>query len=623
MLPPVALQFVGEFRERYLKRIGREFEELQSSGVIAADPARNGEFKLAGWGAALRNPRLLFDAKRYKWMGAAPGKVASEAEEKSPTAAEGEEIVVEDHSPEYYHIHRNEETTLTRLALSRQGAITFAALAVLLASYMAVGVLSPSALVMIALVLVAHELGHVVVMRLLGGRDDGVFVLPLLGRLAGSPRRRVPAWKQLAVLLAGPLPGLCFGWGLLILAYVVPGTPTFIKEFAFWCALVNNLNLLPAVPFDGGRMVNLLIFERYPGMRLIYLLVSMALLAALVLIAQYVFAFTAWPFFLLLVAAGLGIPDCIRMAKLGRVATGKLSPGEDEADAIEKAIGLVNSSSRGKSIKSRNWTDLVDRVVRKGCAKRMGLVGSVASLLVLFTALHTPAWVLIGLVVGEGVHIEAEQRKIAEAIRALRVDRSAPPGRVSRKTRENLEALRDIYQDALAQMYGGNRKVESEVFEYDERGIYDPSEALDMIRGLQWEEVAVWIAEEDTGARQATARVLVLALMGDAEEQANSGNVNHALASFARAYWGLTMCEPRSSLAAWIDWLYLENDLLENARAVVRQREAEPPLHRMVCLRPAGSHQAWTACISHAFFSTTSRGWASASSPLPRAPKSW
>lgn len=125
-------------------------------------------------------------------------------------------------------------------------------------------------------VVLVHELGHALAMRLTGHRDVRIFFLPLLGAVTQGRRAQRSVAVEGLVLLAGPLPGLLVG-----LALHDSTTPALAKlgNVAF---LVNALNLLPVLPFDGGRLLQLVLPAR-PWVERIMALLSVVGLGALAL----------------------------------------------------------------------------------------------------------------------------------------------------------------------------------------------------------------------------------------------------------------------------------------------------------------------------------------------------
>ncbi|MCB9599030.1 MAG: hypothetical protein H6722_13425 [Sandaracinus sp.] len=112
--------------------------------------------------------------------------------------------------------------------------------------------------VMLALFVVVtiHELGHAVAMVLTGHRDVWVFFLPLLGGFAQGRATRTSVEREAVVLLAGPLPGLFLAWPLL-----QTHSPT-LQALGNAALALNALNLLPAPPLDGGRLMASLLPNR-------------------------------------------------------------------------------------------------------------------------------------------------------------------------------------------------------------------------------------------------------------------------------------------------------------------------------------------------------------------------
>lgn len=113
------------------------------------------------------------------------------------------------------------------------------------------------AALMLALALIVHEGGHYLAMRAFGYRHVQMVLLPLLGGVTTGQEQDPNGRHRALVSLAGPLPGIVIGWGLLIVALgVAPG------GLLLWSAIMflalNYLNLLPVPPLDGGHFVQAL-----------------------------------------------------------------------------------------------------------------------------------------------------------------------------------------------------------------------------------------------------------------------------------------------------------------------------------------------------------------------------
>lgn len=103
-------------------------------------------------------------------------------------------------------------------------------------------------LAILALALLAHELGHALVARRLGVAVLDITIWPL-GGMARMQDTTFRPWIEGPVALAGPAVNL-------LLAAVLAPLPGPIAAQALWVNLVLGLgNLLPAFPLDGGRVL--------------------------------------------------------------------------------------------------------------------------------------------------------------------------------------------------------------------------------------------------------------------------------------------------------------------------------------------------------------------------------
>lgn len=136
---------------------------------------------------------------------------------------------------------------------------------------------------LILLVLVFHEFGHLAAMRYFGFRDLKILFIPILGALTIGEKDRASAYQRFVVSLMGPIPGILTGLALLVVLRPEPDEVLF--ELALFLLVLNYFNLLPFAPLDGGHVVELLLFRRYPYIRVAFGAVSIAAFA----IAAYTF----------------------------------------------------------------------------------------------------------------------------------------------------------------------------------------------------------------------------------------------------------------------------------------------------------------------------------------------
>jgi Zn-dependent protease len=119
--------------------------------------------------------------------------------------------------------------------------------------------------VMLIGVLLFHEMGHYIGMRIFGYRNVKMFFIPFFGAAVSGQRTNAKSYQEAIVTLLGPLPGLCLSILLLGVA-VVPGIGDEVRHYLLWAAallgLINGFNLLPVFPLDGGRLLNQILFSR-------------------------------------------------------------------------------------------------------------------------------------------------------------------------------------------------------------------------------------------------------------------------------------------------------------------------------------------------------------------------
>ena len=102
-----------------------------------------------------------------------------------------------------------------------------------------------------------HEAGHALAMRRFGYRGVHIFFVPLLGAMTVGSPVATTVRDRLAVLLAGPVPGLWLGVVLLAIDQSY-GPVRLLRMAALALLILNGLNLLPFTPLDGGRALEAL-----------------------------------------------------------------------------------------------------------------------------------------------------------------------------------------------------------------------------------------------------------------------------------------------------------------------------------------------------------------------------
>lgn len=153
--------------------------------------------------------------------------------------------------------------------------------------FLAVGVWwwGVAAAVTIAAVLLVHEAGHWMAMKRAGFRDVQVFFVPGMGAATSGEKHDASPMTHLLVYLAGPFPGLVLALATYAWVALLPGTPEvswhpLVASAALVAFFINAVNLLPVLPFDGGRVIELFLVGRLPWLRFLFAASSGVMLLA-------------------------------------------------------------------------------------------------------------------------------------------------------------------------------------------------------------------------------------------------------------------------------------------------------------------------------------------------------
>ena len=101
--------------------------------------------------------------------------------------------------------------------------------------------------------LFVHEMGHAIVMKLKGIPIGGMIFIPLLGAAVIMKQMPKNAKDEAEVGIAGPIAGAIAAMFCLTIARENPDTVW--APLAYFGFFINLFNLIPIVPFDGGRVL--------------------------------------------------------------------------------------------------------------------------------------------------------------------------------------------------------------------------------------------------------------------------------------------------------------------------------------------------------------------------------
>lgn len=564
-----------EFQGRYLNNAQRQFNHLHERGYLRAVPQQTGVFKVVPWREPAIALKMIFHSSRNQLAERSRKLEGNHQKELDAERAERERYgkIGEYKYLEYYKEDKKRGSSLQLIGWTPTGAILFFSIALLIAFFYARGAIDGTSVGIIAGVLVFHELGHIAAMMVFGYRDLHVLFIPGLARLVPERNIRVPSWKEFVVLLMGPLPGLLIGWSLLVVAYFNPALPPFWREVGFWAALINNLNFLAVLPADGGRVINLLIFERVPALRVIYLVASGVSVILYVIIYFLVRDTVPWPILVVLVSTFLALPDNWRHARMSPWAKHNLRPDDSESDALMKAFQIVEVTDSTRGLEKRGWTNFVDRVVRYGCSRKMGFWASAVCFVLFFSFLYTPVVVVVGLAIGDGALVTSQSAKLNDQLEDLPLPPRKYNQPLERTTRLALDQLFTTHRNRAARELVAEMKGDDY---FDSVGEPVEESDLKLIRSIDWRQASAWLAEEESIGREEFVMEILHDLVAAAEAGIDAEEFDGPLSDLSKASLGLMACEPRSSLGVWIDWIYLEEAFLQQLDRVSSRRPLAP-----------------------------------------------
>lgn len=175
-------------------------------------------------------------------------------------------------------------------------------------------------------VLLFHEAGHWVAMRIFRYRNLRMFFIPLFGAAVTGRHWNVPGWKKGIVSLAGPIPGIAMGIAAAIAALILK-TP-WLNELAFLLLILNGFNLLPVLPLDGGHVLHATLFCRNRWLDIVFRSVAAG---ALILLGLVLSKFLLW----IGIALAIGLPLAFKLGKVvDLMRHTALAPPLPEADRI-------------------------------------------------------------------------------------------------------------------------------------------------------------------------------------------------------------------------------------------------------------------------------------------------
>jgi Zn-dependent protease len=179
-------------------------------------------------------------------------------------------------------------------------------------------------------VLLIHEAGHWLAMKVFRYRNVRMFFIPLFGAAVSGRHWNVAGWKKALVSLAGPVPGIFLGAVLTVVAIFIQ--KPWLNEFVTLLLIVNGFNLLPVLPMDGGHVLQAVLFCRNRWLDLAFRIAAIVLLLLLGLALSKLLIYVA-------IGLAIGLPLVLRLSKVAESMRNPPAPlPGDESDVIPPAV---------------------------------------------------------------------------------------------------------------------------------------------------------------------------------------------------------------------------------------------------------------------------------------------
>lgn len=136
-------------------------------------------------------------------------------------------------------------------------------------------------------VLLIHELGHFLAMKIYNFKDLSIFFVPLLGAYASGEKDSVTQKQRAIIILAGPLPGVLIGTTIYYFGSVYSNSDLIQTSNIF--IFLNLFNLLPIMPLDGGQLFKTLFLGKKHIINFVFVGISIIALVVIAIILETFF----------------------------------------------------------------------------------------------------------------------------------------------------------------------------------------------------------------------------------------------------------------------------------------------------------------------------------------------
>jgi Zn-dependent protease len=232
-------------------------------------------------------------------------------------------------------------------------------LVVTLVLFLGLGLLqqSLSGILIVIVVLLIHETGHFIGMKMFGYRDVQMFFIPFFGAAVLGSEKNASSMQKAIVCLLGPIPGLVLGIASAILFFKTKDElySSAASSFLF----INGFNLLPFHPLDGGRFLDCVLLSRNPKIEITFKVITGLALAGIAFALRDAFL-SSFAVFALFSLKGTS-----RAANAARQVQARSQPSDlSEEQVPESQLRYIINELRTKLGAQKNDAKVIARHVR-------------------------------------------------------------------------------------------------------------------------------------------------------------------------------------------------------------------------------------------------------------------
>ncbi len=136
-----------------------------------------------------------------------------------------------------------------------------------------------------------HELAHILTAVILRAKIDEIELMPFGAAMRLYELWQISPFKLMLIALSGPIANLVLSGFLSLLLFFCPHLAPVITPFLYSGLLIALINLIPALPLDGGRFLSALLALRMKRTRAVRIGILLGRIFGVFLLISSLYAF--------------------------------------------------------------------------------------------------------------------------------------------------------------------------------------------------------------------------------------------------------------------------------------------------------------------------------------------